>query len=64
MPKEPRDKKRIPEVLDLIKSIWEKDPDLRLMQLLGNLFRYDFDPYYVEDDELVKKLKETYKVDS
>ena len=57
----PRDKNRIPEVLDLIKNIWDKNPDLRLMQLLGNLFEHGYDPYYIEDDELIKKLKERYK---
>lgn len=56
----PRDKKRIPEVLDLIKSIWERNPDLRLMQLLGNLFEYGYDSYYVEDDKLIEKLNEIY----
>lgn len=32
-----RDFKRINEILDLIKSIWVKDPDLRFFQLIFNI---------------------------
>ena len=35
-------------------------PDLRLFQLLGNLSTYDEDPYHKEDDEFMRRLRETY----
>ena len=54
-----RDKKRINRIINLIEKIWKKNPDLRLLQLLGNCFEAG-DNYYKEDDELEKKLKEIY----
>jgi len=32
----PRDPKRIPEILDSLKKLWEKEPDQRLGQVLEN----------------------------
>ena len=55
-----RDPNRIPKVLDLIKKLWEENPDLRLLQMLGNLFNSGFDPYYTEDDILYEKLIQMY----
>lgn len=54
-----RDPNRISKVLDSIKKIWEKYPDMRLGQLICNVLR---DPtlYYVEDDELVEFLNAYY----
>lgn len=55
-----RDIARIKRIINLVKKIWKKNPDLRLLQLLGNCFEAG-DNYYKEDDELEKKLKETYE---
>jgi uncharacterized protein YihD (DUF1040 family) len=57
-----RDKKRIDIVLSKIKTIWEKYPDLRLGQLILNVVRDTNSHvlYYLEDDELLKKLIEEY----
>ena len=52
---------RIPRLLKLIYDVWSKNPDLRLCQLIGNCFPSG-DNYYKEDDELEKKIKETYDV--
>ena len=54
-----RDPKRIDEILSKIKEVWDRNPDLRLGQLLLNCAR---DPalYYIEDDDLVKALQELY----
>lgn len=54
-----RDPNRISKVLDSIKKIWEKYPDMRLGQLICNVLR---DPtlYYVEDNELVEFLNAYY----
>jgi uncharacterized protein YihD (DUF1040 family) len=52
-----RDPKRIDVVLEEIKKIWEKYPDLRLGQLLENASKI---LYYEEDQDLVEKLKQFY----
>jgi uncharacterized protein YihD (DUF1040 family) len=52
-----RDPKRIPKILKELRKIWEEHPDLRLGQLMLNL---GFDFYYIEDDELIKKLIKLY----
>lgn len=58
---EPKDPKRIPDVLNKIKELWEKAPDLRLGQLLSNTCKKDIQLYYLEDDDLVKRLEAMYK---
>ena len=55
-----RDPNRIEPMLQLIRDIWYKAPDLRLTQLIMNALNMNLDPYYVEDDEL-KKALEKYK---
>ena len=50
-----RDADRIPEVLNILGPVWQLFPDLRLGQLLWVLA--EGDPFYMEDDELVKRLK-------
>jgi len=54
-----RDPKRIPDILNQLKAIWSSFPDLRLGQLLMNV---DDDPrlYYIEDEELIKVLRNHY----
>ena len=58
-----RDPERIDPVIDCIRSIWRRYPDLRLMQLLGNAFPDGLDPYHVEDDKTVELLDKTYPVE-
>lgn len=55
-----RDPKRIEEISALIQKVWEKNPDLRLMQLLCSVIGTGgmIDPYYVEDDILVICLRQ------
>jgi hypothetical protein len=36
---------------------WQQRSDMRLMQLLGNCFPAGHDPYFVEDEELMKRLQ-------
>ena len=59
-----RDPKRIQPMLDLIKQIWERSPDLRLGQLISNA-TVDVDDedrlYHIEDEELAEKLKVLYR---
>ena len=54
-----RDPKRIPEILNQLKSLWSSYPDLRLGQLILNVVK---DPvlYYLEDEELIKILRDGY----
>ena len=54
-----RDPKRIPEILNQLKSLWSSYPDLRLGQLILNVVK---DPvlYYLEDEELIKVLRDGY----
>ena len=55
-----RDPNRIEPILETIRKIWLEHPDYRLMQLLGNVYRGD--PYYIEDDVLMERLKEYRKL--
>ena len=59
-----RDPKRIEPMLDLIRTIWTRSPDLRLGQLISNT-TVDVDDedrlYHIEDEELAEKLKVLYR---
>jgi hypothetical protein len=55
-----RDPKRIPEILNELKGIWSTIPDLRLGQLIGNVMTDSMDFYYMEDEELIKILRDHY----
>lgn len=54
-----RDPKRISRVLELLKAHWSQNTDLRLGQLVANLA--EGDPFYIEDDELEKRLRKALK---
>jgi hypothetical protein len=54
-----RDPKRIRKILKEIGDVWETYPDLRLGQMLLNVFN-NSDIYHIEDEDLVKALKEFY----
>jgi len=51
-----RDKRRIKTVLRIIRKIWKKYPDFRLMQLLLNTRAH----YHTEDDTLLNILNDVY----
>lgn len=51
-----RDPKRIPKVLARIQAFWEKNPDLRLGQLVSNLAGNE-DVFYVEDSKMERNLQ-------
>ena len=55
-----RDPKRIDVILQEISAIWHKYPDMRLGQLIGNVLEGP-SLYYIEDDSLVKVLKDMYE---
>ena len=54
-----RDPNRIDGVLAAVGEVWEKCPDMRLGQLLSNVYT---DPtlYFIEDDKLVEGLTKYY----
>ena len=53
-----RDKNRIQKILNLLKELWQKNPDQRFGQLLINLgiVRDGFETWQKEDDILEKYL--------
>jgi len=57
-----RDPKRIEPILSLIREIWTNHPDLRLTQLIMNALNINYDPYYIEDDDLQKGLEKSKKL--
>jgi uncharacterized protein YihD (DUF1040 family) len=46
-----RNPKRIEGMLESLRMLWVKQPDIRLGQLIVNLCG-SYDPYYIEDDKL------------
>ena len=55
-----RNKYRIDAILNELQGIWMEVPDMRLGQLLLNVLK-DPELYYIEDEELIAKLKEFYR---
>ena len=56
-----RDPKRIKPFLAELGECWQKVPDWRFGQLIANFCYWLGDPFFYEDDELIKKLKEYFK---
>lgn len=59
-----RDPKRIPEILEELKKAWEKNPDLRLGQIIVNIARIKEKKeetcpfvFYIEDNKILEGLK-------
>ncbi len=46
------------EIINKLLIIWKGNPDLRFLQLLGNVFRQD--PYYIEDYDMIKIIEKFY----
>lgn len=53
-----RDPKRIPLILARLQKVWETMPDMRLAQITAMIGR---DPFYIEDNELMKIIEEKAK---
>jgi len=53
----PRSKERILGVLKELQSLWEKYPDLRLGQLLLNSVKSEQELFYIEDEQLIEKVR-------
>lgn len=52
---------RIDEVLNTIREIWRRNPDLRLMQLLCNAVGDGPWVYYIEEEKLLEALEKCYE---
>lgn len=55
-----RNPERISVILDEIRKYWERNPDLRLGQIISNFGQKEglSEPFYLEDDKLLKLLAE------
>lgn len=50
---------RIPKITKEIEELWKTHcPDWRFGQLMYNFMKDYGDPFYLEDDEFIEKLKE------
>jgi len=56
-----RDPERIDVFCQKLAELWHKVPDWRFGQLVCNTLGYD--PFYVEDDVAIEKIKEFLKGD-
>lgn len=54
-----RDPKRIDEILNTVKKVWEQYPDWRFGQLVVNVLGVD--PFYIEDDIILKAFQMNVK---
>ena len=52
-----RDPARIPLILDAVRKAWEKNPDLRLGQLIMGATPAGKDTFSLEDDVLLQELE-------
>jgi len=52
-----RDPERIPEFLEELGKVWKLFPDWRFGQLMANLIGHHVDPFYIEDDKLLERIK-------
>ena len=55
-----RNPERIDKVINQIRDIWKCVPDLRLGQLILNVIPPHTELYYIEDDVLLKLIKDLY----
>ena len=54
-----RDVNRVDPILDRLKALWKRKPDLRPGQLIPNVLQ-DPMPYYIEDEGLIDILGKIY----
>lgn len=56
-----RNPDRIDEFCDELAKLWHTVPDWRFSQLIDNVFRwYGRDAFYVEDDDMLRLIKELF----
>lgn len=47
------------EIMERLLLTWKANPELRFMQLLGNVFQDD--AYHVEDYDMIARVEKTYQ---
>lgn len=57
-----RDPNRIVNYLNVLAQVWAIHPDLRLGQLILNVFPNDKVLYNIEDEELIQRIIEYYRI--
>lgn len=55
-----RDPNRIDDILKRLEKVWKKYPDLRISQLIVNVYSSDLN-YYIEDEDFIENIEEYYK---
>lgn len=53
-----RNPNRIDPILRELAILWKSQPDTRLGQLIVNLIKTHEDPFYIEDDVLMRRILE------
>lgn len=56
-----REPNRIDIILKRLEKVWKKYPDLRLSQLIVNVYSSDLN-YYIEDEDFIENIEEYYKL--
>lgn len=56
-----RDIDRIERILNLIATLWKRNPDMRLGQLLYNFGGFKDTDYEIEDDMTEQRLEESVR---
>ena len=57
-----RNPARINLMLDMVRTAWRRNPDLRLAQLIMNCAEEGEDIYHVEDAELFRRLDKMHRI--
>lgn len=51
--------KRINRILNLLKKLWKKHPDLRLIQIISY---FTHDSYYIKDETVESNMRRYWKI--
>ncbi len=54
-----RDPARIDVVIEKLRDIWKRNPDMRLGQMVANVTTED-DIYHMEDSELIDRIEKVH----
>lgn len=49
---------RIDPIIELLQKKWKSYPNMRLMQLLINVIDSELDPFYVDDQDLERWIRD------
>lgn len=49
------------EIMERLYALWLQHPDMRLTQLVRNVYPGDYDLYHVEDFPFIEELEQRYE---